>query len=378
MKSRRIIEFLDSVIYGGRTDPPALAVKGGIRAFSALYRAALRAYLLPFDLGLRRQQELDRPVISVGNLTVGGTGKTPTVQYLCRGLTVRDFHPAVLSYGYGGSLSGRLGVVSDGTQVILNPNEAGDEPVMLASSLPGIPVLVCNHRTASGRAAIRDFGADVLILDDGFQVWKLRRDLDIVLLNASRPFDNGRLLPAGRLREPPSALKRADCLILMGRSDESGEAETLSLIRRFAPDARVFCGKFVSSSLVSVADGSRVELQALRDKKVFALSSIADPCSFEETVAECGAVIVGHGRYPDHHLYSAGDIAHINREARGAGAELIVTTEKDAVKLVGRDFSMPVLALRIELELDDEAAFWQLVADRIGIPASDRRGSRVV
>lgn len=360
------IEFLESIVYGDRKDPLAVVTRGALAALSGIYRGAIWLYLLPFEMGLRRRKRLDTPVISVGNLTVGGTGKTPMVQYLCTGLSRRGWNPAVLSYGYGGSLRGRFGIVSDRTSVLLTPHETGDEPVMLAESMPGVPVLVCKDRGKSGRAAIQDFGADVLVLDDGFQVWKLHRDLDIVLINAGKPFDNGRTLPAGRLREPSIALRRADCIIATGVWEPDARKDTLARILRAAPAAPVYFGRFKPSAVASIADGSEHPVEVLRGKRVFALSSIARPDSFEKTLADADAEIVGRERFPDHHRYSGDDIDNISRRAVETDAEYIVTTGKDAVKLHGRRFAVPAMALHGELELDDEASLWELVARKVG------------
>ena len=280
----------------------------------------------------------------------------------------------VLSYGYGGSLHGKFGVVSDKTGVLLTPDAAGDEPVMLASDMPGVPVLVCKHRTTSGRVAIRDAGADVLVLDDGFQVWKLHRDLDIVLVNASKPFDNGRVLPAGRLRETLAALKRADCVIITGDCEPDIREQTLSRIRKTAPDMPVYHGRYKPSSVKLPADGSEMEVEAIRGRNILALSAIANPDSFEETLAATGAKIVGTERFPDHYLYSAKDIDNINKSAAASCADYIITTDKDAVKLTNFKFTVPIATLRIQLELDDETGFWETVARRIGSP-SDRKES---
>ena len=366
--SPAVVGYLESIVYGGRRGPIAGALRFLLVLLSEVYKAALRLYLWPFEIGLRKKQRLSRPVVSVGNITVGGTGKTPTVQYLCRGMASRGWNPAVLSYGYGGSLGGRFGIVSDKSGVRLTPESAGDEPVMLAAGMPGIPVLVCKDRARSGRAAISDLGADVLLLDDGFQVWKLHRDLDSVLVGAAGPFDNGRTLPAGRLREPPTALKRADCIIAVGDCDPDSRENVLAEVRKRVPAMPVYFGRFSPSALVSLADRSELPVEAIRGRRVLALSAVANPASFEETLAAAGAVIVGGERLPDHHLYSGGDIERINESAVGNDAEFIVTTEKDAVKLGGRRFAAPIAALHIRLELDDEAGFWELVARRIGSP----------
>ena len=170
-----------------------------------------------YDGGLLKQQKLPRPVISVGNLTVGGTGKTPTVIFIAHILKDHGYRPAVLSRGYGGSANAPVNVVSDGNRILMGWREAGDEPILIASAVPGIPVLTGSRRLLTGRAAVETFGADVLILDDAFQHRSLFRDIDMVLLDAARPFGNGFLLPRGPLREPRIPLRRADILLRTGR-----------------------------------------------------------------------------------------------------------------------------------------------------------------
>lgn len=362
-----VVEFLESVVYGDRRDPLAVGIRGILSMLSAAYRAGIWLYLLPFKIGLRKKKRLDKPVVSVGNLTVGGTGKTPMVQYIAKGLISRGMNPAVLSYGYGGSLRGRLGIVSDKSEVLLTAKAAGDEPVMLAASMPGVPVLVCRDRARSGRVAVRELGADVLVLDDGFQVWKLHRNLDIVLANAQNPFDNGRTLPAGRLREPPAALSRAHCVIATGACEPRSRKELTARIHAAAPEVPVYFARFKPSGIAPLGDSSDLGVETIHKKRVLALSSIANPDSFEETVAATGAVIVDKMRFPDHHLYYAEDIESINRHADERAAEIIVTTGKDAVKLDEQQFAVPIVALTVELKLDNEASFWKLIAEKLGI-----------
>jgi tetraacyldisaccharide 4'-kinase len=362
-----LVKFLESVLYGKRRDPVAVCARFVLAVFSIVYRALVLFHPLPYQTGLRRRRRLETPVISVGNLTVGGTGKSPTVQYLCKGLVRRGWNPAALSYGYGGSLHGRFGIVADTSGVRLTPETAGDEPVMLAASLPGVAVLICKDREKSGRSAIRELGANIMVLDDGFQVWNLERNLDVVLLNAGNPFDNGRTLPAGRLREPLSALKRAGCIMAVGVWKPEEQDAMLTKVHKVT-SAPVYFGKFVPSAVVSLKKGMAMPLHSIRDKRVFALSTIANPGAFEDSIVETGAVIFGRERLPDHHLYSARDISRINRSAMDSGADFIVTTDKDAVKLDADRLDLPVMVLRIELKLDDEAGFWKLVAGKTGEP----------
>lgn len=356
-----MLEYLESVVYGDRRRLRDLPVLGMLRALSYVYRAGLRLYLLPFDLGIRQRKRLPVPVISIGNITMGGTGKTPMTRYVCEGLVSREWQPAVLSYGYGGSRSGKFSVVS-----ATSAREVGDEPAMLASKLPGVPVLVGKHRYEGGLHAVREFGADIVVLDDGLQVWKLHRDLDIVLVDGTRPFDNGWTLPAGKLREPISALRRADCVVITGL--DPGDASLTGIadrIRRISPAMAVFSARHTPHALYAVDDDAEVGLNRIQGQKVFALSSIAHPDSFERTLAETGAVVAGAERYPDHYLYTQEDVARIENKAKVCGAELIVTTEKDGVKLQGMHMNMPFLALATRLAISDEEALWDIIRSAV-------------
>jgi tetraacyldisaccharide 4'-kinase len=368
-----VIRYLESVVYKKRRDPIAVVVRCILVLLSKVYGALLWLYLLLFAIGLLKRQRLSCPVISVGNITVGGTGKTPTVQYVCQEFVKAERKPAILSYGYRGKLKGRFGLVSDGKSVLLTPDVAGDEPVMLAASLPGVPVLVGKDRAVTGRAAVADLSADVLVLDDGFQVWKLYKDIEIVLLSAVSPFDNGRLLPAGRLREPPSALRRADCILVIGKSDESMRRSLIGQIQIVAGLKPIFWGEFVPTSFVCLGSNSVVQIESLRGVKVLAVSGVANPDSFETALGEIGAVIVGTKRFPDHHIYSESDVQVIERIFSQTGAEWVVTTTKDVVKLQRLKVDVPILSPQIELKLENESAFWSLINDKIGCVAKRQK-----
>jgi tetraacyldisaccharide 4'-kinase len=362
------VGYLESVVYSGRKDLTARLIRGTLGVLSSVYSGVISLYLLPFKFGARKTKPLPCPVISVGNITSGGTGKTPVVQYLCRRLAERGLNPGALSYGYGGVLGGRFGIVSDKETVRLDAEMAGDEPAMLASTLPGVPVVVCKDRSKSGAVAVEDLGADVLVLDDGFQVWTLRRNFDIVLLSSDNPFDNGRTLPAGLLREPLSALERADCVIVTGSCEPDKLDDIFKRVHEVDPKLPVFVGRYKPTVLLSPIDGRTMDLETIRGKRVIALSSIAKPLSFEGTLQSLGAQIIGEERFGDHHVYYPEDIAYINRHAEEAYAEYVVTTDKDAIKLDGSQFSVPLLVLRIEIELESEPEFWGLVSKVLGDP----------
>ena len=356
-----LVEYLNTIVYGGRDDTLSRIVRALLGFLSLLYVGSVRLYMLAFEKGLRKRSRLACPVVSVGNLTVGGTGKTPAVEYVCRLLKRMEHRPAILSYGYGGELGGRFGAVSNGEKLLLNARVAGDEPVMLASVLPGMAVIVGKHRAKTGKIATEVMGADVVALDDGFQVWKLHRDLDIVVVPTASPFDNGRALPAGRLREPVSALRRADCVLLLGQEPD----EAVRVIRNVAPDVRIFTGSLRTSGIRTLAGSSAASPEALWGKRVYALSSIGNPDRFRATLQELGAEIVEFDAYPDHHAYNSEDIAHINRAAEESSVWGIVTTAKDSVKLDAGQFFHRVMVVEVSLRLDDEEEFGAFVESRL-------------
>lgn len=367
MASRLEAYALSVIAEPGRPGLPASLLRGFLGGCAGLYDAGLEAYLAGEALGLRRRGRLPVPVISVGNLSVGGTGKTPMTQFLCRRLEAKRKRVAVLSRGHGGE-SRAVRLVSDAQGcVFLNAGEAGDEPVLLAKTLPGVPILVGKDRRESGREALRRFALDALVLDDGFQFWQLARDLDVVLLDTRRPFDNGWALPRGLLREPKRHLARAG-VIVATRSGGLLETERQALaeqVRRLAPDAPLYFADHRPVGLVPTSDlsGPVQPLEMLKGARVFAVSAIAHPQSFVETLKRAGARIVGRRDWGDHHNFSPEQAKDVLDEAARAGAEAVVMTEKDAVKwpASGPSAEMPTYALRIEMALDDEETFMRYV-----------------
>ncbi len=373
LDARALEDYALSVIAEpGRPGLAAAALRGVLGGCAGLYDLGLEAYLAGERLGLRRRDRLPLPVVSIGNLTVGGTGKTPMTQFLCRRMGGWGKRVAILSRGHGGE-SQSVRVVSDADgQVFLSAAEAGDEPHLLAQTLPGVPVLVGKDRRQSGREALRRFGLDLLVLDDGFQFWQLGRDLDIVLLDARRPFDNGFALPRGLLREPKRHLDRAGIVVATraGRLTAAGRQALAAQVRALAPDAPLFFADHRAVGLVSAKDLSAPvrPLSELYGRRVFAVSAVAQPQSFVETLTrEVGAEVIGRQVWADHHKISPDDARAALTAAR-AGADALVMTEKDAVKWpqIAEAENLPVYALRIEMAVEDEAGFMERVLARLG------------
>jgi tetraacyldisaccharide 4'-kinase len=356
---RSFEERLKEIWKGEQTTGASGALAAALRLISLPYGGIVAARNRLYEGGVLRQQKLPRPVISVGNLTVGGTGKTPTVIFMAHILKDRGYRPAVLSRGYGGCANAPVNVVSDGNRILMGWREAGDEPILIAHAAPGIPVLTGNRRLLSGRAAVENFGADVLILDDGFQHRSLFRDIDMVLLDTARPFGNGFLLPRGPLREPPDSLRRADILL------RTGDAENGEPLRKAAspPSFRA-----IHKPQGVVAGGTqRIEMvAALLGQKVFAFAGIGSPEAFRRSLTELGAAVVGFRVFPDHHPYDLSDIENLRRLAAESGAARIITTEKDGIRLADfPDFLAELFLLRIAMEMTPDESFAELIFSRL-------------
>jgi len=334
------------------------------------YRAGLTAHRGAYRLGLRRPTRLDRPVISVGNLTVGGTGKTPLVELVARHLLGQGRRVLVLSRGYGRA-GAKTVVVADGERVLADAAAAGDEPVLLARRVPGLRIVVGRDRGRTGTWALDRLGADVVLLDDGFQHQRLVKDVEVVCLDARAPWGSGRLLPAGPLREPPRALGRAHLVVLTAPGGEGVAAADLAAIRRAAPQAILATAAYQVQGLRRLADEAGPAAAggdpwaSLRDVPVLAFAGLAAPERFASTLAEGRLAVKGLVAFPDHHPYRAGDLAHLDREARRAGALALVTTEKDAVRLPPST-GLPVWVVEARLVLvDGEAGFWKALEARL-------------
>jgi len=330
---------------------------------SLLYRVIIRARCWLYRKGIFKSKKLPCKVISVGNISLGGSGKTPATHYIARLLRKNNFKVAILSRGYKGKENSKINLVSDGAQVFLNPRYSGDEPYMLAKKLKGVPVLTSKDRYQIGEYAINYFNSSVLILDDGFQHIRLKRDLDILLIDSQTVSGNNYLFPRGILREPLENLKRAD-IILITRVKTPEEYSGLSnTIRGIREDAEIFCVHFQAKYLIDPL-GEKKGLDYLKGKRVLAFSGVAGPRHFMVSLEELGAIVVEELIFPDHHWYSSKDYKRIEDFSRDI--DYVVTTEKDMVKLDGSFLNnVETFALSIELCLDREEEFKEFLLKRI-------------
>lgn len=368
---RRRDVFVEDVLHGGDRGIGASLIRALLVPLALLHRIGLEIYLLPYNIGLRKRYRLPVPVIAIGNLSSGGTGKTPMAALVAGRLRTEGHRVVLLSRGHGGS--GESGhtprIVSDGETVLLGPEAAGDEPVLLARSLPGVPVVVGRDRRRSGKLAMETFQPDIIVLDDALQYWQLYRDLNIILLDARRPFDNGWVLPRGLLREPPSHLARAGIVVLT-RSDRVSPkalAEAKAEVTRLAPKTASFAAIHAPRDWVRASDGAMFSLEALAEILAGAagmsFSGIADGIAFRITVEGIGVSIPASLTFPDHFAYTPESVADIVTALHDSGMAFAVTTEKDLVKVapLWPPDAPTLYALRIGMRLDNEDAFFERV-----------------
>lgn len=335
---------------------------------SLLFGFGVRIRDLAYRFGIFRRHAAEVPVVSVGNLTVGGTGKTPFALWLADRLASRGFRPAIVTRGYGGALKGRVVTVGTGSVASQDVSEVGDEAVLLAERA-GVPVVCGADRVAAVREAVAAHEIDLVVLDDGFQHRRLRRCLDIVLVDGRAGFGNGSLLPGGPLREPVSALRRAGAVVVTKTADLG---EIGARIQALVPDVPVLSAAFVPASVIHSEEGKTVArpLGVIVGRKIVTVSAIADPTSFYELLGELEVQPVDVLEYPDHHVFDQADWQQISKVAHAA--DLIVCTEKDLVKLRRFPFARGrLVALRMELRLrpEDEQLLLDLVAERVGAAA---------
>jgi len=356
---------LDS-ISGKRTDWRARAALPALKGVSHVYRALVVLRNAAYGAGILKRTDMEVPVISVGNITAGGTGKTPLVELLVKGLAERGRKPAILSRGYGPPVREGEGPRSG----------VSDEALVLGDNLPGVPHLLRANRVVGARMAIDEHGADSIVCDDAFQHLRLGRDLNVVAIDATFPFGYGEMLPRGLLREPLRGLSRADVFVLT-RTDLAAKDDVRRLsegLRRYSPEAVVALSRHRPVELRGHLVENRRPVEDLKSCRVAAFSAIGNPHAFGMTMRGLGAQVVYAKRFEDHHVYTEAELEAIGAEAAARDAEMVVVTQKDAVK-VRQDpgWPIPLYYLAVELELVEGAdGFWGAV--EAALAAGDARG----
>ena len=306
-------------------------LRGALSVAASAYRGALAARETCYAAGICSTRRLPVPVISIGNLTLGGSGKTPLTALVAAALDELGTSPAILSRGYGRRTRG-VRVVADRAGVRLSASEAGDEPRLLAEQLPGIPVVVGESRYEAGLVAVERCGAHALVLDDGFQHRTLAKDLEILAVQGTAPWGNGRLFPRGVLREPMSALRRVNVAVVTNPAHGAVAEHIGERLREHGSPAVVLTGTYQPHALHS-PDGTAHSPEILSGRRVVAFAGLASPEGFVTTLSRLGATVAELVEFPDHHPYSEADLDRIRASARRAGAEWVVTTEKDWMRL---------------------------------------------
>lgn len=376
-------EWGTEVIFGRAKGFRAMLMRCVLRGFSWLYRAAVMQRLRLYRQGWKEQSHLGTLVISIGNITVGGTGKTPVVELFARTLRDRGRDVCILSRGYKSKkldtpqpwrrrVTGELveedempKLVSAGKGLELDVQYAGDEPYMLAKNLDGVAVVVDKDRVKGGLFAVEELGSDTLLLDDGLQFLKLGHSIDVVLVDSNAPFGTGAILPRGTLREPPKNLCRAD-YIFITKCYQAGNSELIEEIRKHNPVAEIIECTHGPQYLENVFTGEIEPLSFLDGKFVAAISGIAVPQSFEEKLTGLGATVLFHRTFADHHSFTQQDIDGFMRRCVRRDADIIVTTEKDAVRFpTPSERDVEVYFLRIEVDILSGHDVWKNLVDRV-------------
>jgi len=339
--------------------------------FSFIYEKLVNLKLWLYKRNLLQQEKIDCYVISIGNITVGGTGKTPTSQRLAKEISSMGYKVAILNRGYRAKWKGDVGVVSDGRELLMTAAQAGDEAFLLAKNLPDVPVLIGPDRSLTGQYAIEHFGVEIAILDDGYQHWQLKRDLDILLVDSINVFGNGHVLPRGTLRESLAHLDRAD-ICLLTKVDQAAPHSCEYIRETLAKNndhALVVESIHNPKGFVEISDWSTnigcsgKKINEMAGCKIVAVSAIGNPASLEQTLQSIGTVIVESIRFPDHHDYTTSELAAVMEQAQKRGAEALVITDKDAVKfpkeIINKENRIPIYIISIAIKFQKGADEFQ-------------------
>ncbi|MFT4637237.1 MAG: tetraacyldisaccharide 4'-kinase [Verrucomicrobiales bacterium] len=387
-------EFATDVIYDRKKGLGADVLRIALRGLSFAWSGIVYLRLYLYRHRVLREHNLGCLVISIGNITVGGTGKTPVVELFARALRDAGRHVAILSRGYkskrppfiermksrftGKSILQPPRVVSDGKNVLLDSSLSGDEPFMLASNLDEVVVLVDKDRVKSVGYAIREHGTDTILLDDGLQYLRLKHSLDIVLVDRNAPFGTGRLLPRGTLREPASSLKRAHYIFITKCRPKESNAELIKQIRKHNRTAEIIECRHAPRYLQNAFTNEKLPLEALKDTYIGTMSGIATPETFENSLTRLGAHVEARRRYTDHHRYTKDEVLTFLNHCVNRDLAMLVTTEKDAVRLPKIDpVEVPIYYLRVEIEILSGEETWRECIERICSPQSVEAANRL-
>lgn len=337
----------------------------GLAPLSGLYQLGLAARRSLYRRGIFKTHRLNVPVISIGNLTTGGTGKTPLAEWIANQLAEKGRRVCILTRGYGRENEKHQVVVSNGSEILSTAEKAGDEPLMLAERLLNKAAVVSNaDRQSAANWAVANLNSDVLVLDDAFQHLRIARSLDIVTIDAMQPWDNGWLLPAGRLRERPAEVARADCAVITRVSDRSNAQQLVSQIsqRTGKPVFRSRMSlKDARPSQYSAATNEQFTAEELKTIPALAFCGLGRPQAFLTDLQEAGYKVVDSLTFRDHHSYNQSDIDRVSRTAVAKGAKVLLTTAKDEVKLRSLRFELPCYVLIVTIEIEEEEAFIRLI-----------------
>jgi len=315
---------------------------------ASFYYLIIKLKLFLYEKKIIKQHSLKTKIISIGNITLGGTGKTPAVIEIAN--LFQNNKLTILSRGYKSEYEHKIAIVSDGNEILLKQKEAGDEPYLLAKRLPSVPIIIGKDRVKSARYAIYKFGAEIIILDDGFQYLPLKRDLDIVLIDGREPYGNTHIFPMGNLREPIESLKRAHIFIITKVDQCLNRSWIIQHLKRINPQAIILESIHKPIKFVGLDSKEEYHLEAIKDMDILALSSIGDPECFEATLRKLVNKKFIHLKFPDHYVYTKKDINKLTDYLQGVS--FIITTEKDIVRLkdvAPPDF--PILYLMIKFEI---------------------------
>jgi tetraacyldisaccharide 4'-kinase len=336
---------------------------------SLIYGAVTRARLAAYRKGLLATGKPNAPVISVGNITTGGTGKTPLVEWICRALAEEGRKVCVLTRGYGRLNPGTRVLVSDGTSVLADVSRAGDEPTLLARRLTGLAAVISDrNRLAAARWAMGELGVNAFVLDDGFQHLGLARDLNILTLDAENPWGGAALLPYGSLREPRAGLSRADCIIITRADSQEDHSELKEEVQRLAHNRPIFVSRMVPDGIRTLENLQSDFVSPPR--RLAAFCGLGNPESFYNLLRREGYDLALTRTFSDHHTYTQTDVTSVALEARSAGAKALVTTAKDAVKLQGLAFELPCYVLEIRISIDNETSLRQMMRQALTVSSN--------